>query len=63
MSADRFVRQKKEEDFISHDEEENEDNETNKMSRLLRQKIQDSFEMKEEVEFKIFVCDDEEWGS
>ncbi|NMB50166.1 MAG: FtsW/RodA/SpoVE family cell cycle protein [Bacteroidales bacterium] len=65
LSADRFgSAKKKEEDFISHDEEENEDNETNKDESVVEAKDSgDSFEMKEEVEFKIFVCDDEEWGS
>ena len=65
LSADRFGSvKKKEEDFILHDEEENEDNETNKDESVVEAKDSgDSFEMKEEVEFKIFVCDDEEWGS
>ncbi len=65
LSADRFGSvKKKEEDFILHDEEENEDNETNNDESVFEAKDSgDSFEMKEKVEFKIFVCDDEEWGS
>ena len=64
MSADRFgSAKKKEEDLVSdEDEEEKENNENiNDGADFGMQDSGDPFEMKEKVEFEIFVCNDEEW--
>jgi cell division protein FtsW len=64
LSADRFgSTKKKEEDLVSDEDEEGKENNENinDGADFGMQDSGDPFEMKEKVEFEIFVCNDEEW--